>query len=296
MRILRGQWWCFRMGVFVLTGLLALSLAPGASATTQTFSFSGEIIGGDNPGFISKATATFTFVESCVGTESSFCGLRITLTSNITTSGPMPSQGEVLAGLVFEPLGTPDFRMGPPGNTPFGGMVGAKALVGNGNVIAQGELGTVTINSTSLIDVSGHWGLNPAMAMPSGFGTHYLSSIGDALVALNVTTSTLSSMQLFSTNMSSIEPSPPDGSRFAILDLNSLPNVNFPAGLLAYVQDEIIANIFYTGNLTGIDQNLTLPTFGTDGNPVPEPGSAALFGFGLLGLLGLGRKLEKARR
>ena len=125
-------------GGCALAGLLALSLAPGASAlTTQTFNFSGnEIIGGANPGYLPNVTAIFTWDESCVGAGPSFCGLRITLKSNITTSGPMPSQGEVLTGLLFEPLGGPDFRMGPPGNMPFGGVAGGTDLVGNGNVIA----------------------------------------------------------------------------------------------------------------------------------------------------------------
>ena len=57
---------------------------------------------------------------------------------------------------------------------------------------------------------------------------------------------------LFSGTVSSIEPNPPDGSRFGIVDLNTVPNGGFPAGNLAYVRDEVVANLFYTGSLTGV--------------------------------------------
>ena len=45
--------------------------------------------------------------------------------------------------------------------------------------------------------------------------------------------------------------------------------------------------------------SLVAGLFGTEGNPVSEPSTAVLFGFGLLGLLGLGRTLanrEKTKR
>ncbi len=278
-----------------LAALAVLSLATrGSALTTLSFGASGEIIGGENPGFIANYSADFTFDETCVGTDPSFCGLRITLRYNPTAG--TPSQGEVLTGLLFEPQGSADFRDGPPGNVPFGGTVGAEVLVGSGAAIAAGELGSVIINSVSYVDVSGHWGLNPAVAfdVESGFGSHYLASVGDLLTALNITTSTLGAIQLFPGTISSIEPSPPNGSSFGILDLNSIPNGGFPSGNIAFAQEEIVANLLYTGTLTSV--NLVDGVFGTSGNPVPEPGTAALIGFGLLGLLGLGRKLKKTNR
>ena len=276
-----------------LAGLAALVLASTAGGTTLVFNFSGEIDGG-TPGFTANVTAIFDFDPSCVGTDPSFCGLRITLRYNATAG--VPSQGESLSGLLWEPLGSADFRDGPPGNLPFGGVVGAESLVGNGNVIAAGELGNVTINGSSYLNVSSHWGLNPAVAINStvapGFGSHFLGSVGDILASIpGATSSTLSSMQMFGNNPSSIEPSPPDGSRFAILDVNSIPNGGFPSGNLAYVQDEIVANVFYTGQLSGV--NLVQPLFGTEGNPmVPEPGGAALLGLALVGALGAVRRLR----
>ena len=89
-------------GLGVLTALLALSLGSAASAlTTESVSWSGQaIIGGENPGYLPSGTATFTWEEACVGSGPSFCGLRITLQATPTSSGPAPSQGESLAGLL----------------------------------------------------------------------------------------------------------------------------------------------------------------------------------------------------
>lgn len=105
-----------------------------------------------------------------------------------------------------------------------------------------------------------------------------------------MTNATLGVGQLFPGTPSSIEPFPPDGSRFGILDLNSLPNGGFPTGNLAYIQDEIQATLFYTGTLTGVNQ--VLPVYGTEGNPIPEPGTFVLVGFGLLGLIASARQLK----
>jgi hypothetical protein len=157
----------------LVAGLLALSLAPAALATTQTltFNYSAEIVGGENPGFIANATAIFSFDDECVGTNPGFCELDITLRYNPTTG--TPSQGEALTGLLFEPLGSSDFRDGPPGIGPFGGVVGAEALVGNGNVIAGNELGTIV--NTSLIDVSPHWASIPRSRSPASTVATFLA-------------------------------------------------------------------------------------------------------------------------
>lgn len=287
----------------LLVGLLALGLASSASAVPMVLNFNivGGITGGDNPGFVADATATFAFDDACVGTTTTFCTLTLTLRYN--PSPGAPSQGETLTGVLFEPLGGADFRDGPPGNLPWAGSTAAgESLVGNGNLIAAGELGT--IGGAGYINVSSHWGLNPALQFNGGlgstYGSHFFGSVGDILTSimagnLPATTSTLGEMQMFGNNPSSIEPNPPNGSRFGILDVNSLPNGGFPSGNLAYIQAEVIANILYTGTLTGVNQVQTV--FGTEGNPnnfvIPEPGTAALLGFGVLGLLAAGRRMTR---
>ena len=249
-----------------------------ASATPQSVDlfFSGEIQGGANPGYIVNSSANFSWDDACSGAGPSFCTLAVTLTANTTASGAAPSQGEVLSALVFDVLGSADFRDGPPGSGPWGGSVLASALEGSGAATAFGELG---------LDVSAHWGLNPAIAVP-GRGTHALSSVGDLFDGI----ATLGASQLFPGTTSSLEPSPPNGSLFGIIDSGSASGGGgWPAGSLAYVQDEIVASLLYEGSLSGIEN--VEPLYGTMGQPIPEPGTAALLGTGLVGLA-----LVRARR
>jgi hypothetical protein len=258
--------------------LLGLLLASPAAATPQSvdFAFSSEILGGDNPGYVVNSSANFSWNDACVGTDPTFCELTITLRAETTASGAAPSQGEVLTALVFDVLGGADFRDGPPGNGPFGGTVIASALEGSGALTAFGEIG---------LDISAHWGLNSAIAV-DGHGSHLLSSVGDAFNGA----ATMGSSHLFPGTLSSIEPSPPNGSNFGILDANSSSGgAGWPVGSLAFVQDEIVATLLYTGSLSGVDEVETL--YGTMGLPVPEPGTASLVAMGLFALAGRRRWL-----
>ena len=127
--------------------------------------------------------------------------------------------------------------------------------------------------------------LNPAIVV-AGKGTHALSSVGDLFNGL----ATMGVIQLFPGTTSTVEPVPPDGSRFGIIDADSSSGGGgWPVGSLAYVQDEIVATLLYEGTLTGLEN--VEPLYGTDGNPlVPEPSTALLLGAGLLGLAVFGRR------
>lgn len=266
-------------------GISALTLLPAlpAAALPQSvdFMFSGEIVGGDNPGYVVNSSVNFSWDDACVGTDpptAAACSLTVTLRAETTASGPMPSQGEVLSALVFDVLGSADFRDGPPGNVPWaGGSATALALEGSGAATALVEIG---------LNVSGHWGLNPAISVP-GHGTHLLSSVGDAFGG--GVGATLSTMQLFSATHSSVEPIPPDGSPFGIIDANSSSGGSgWPMMSTAYVQDELVAVLLYKGTLTGVDN--VEPLYGTMGQPIPEPDTALLVALGLVGLTLAGRR------
>ncbi len=269
----------FRAGAIGLL-LAGVVWASPASATPQSvdFFFSGEIIGGDNPTYTVVSSANFSWDDACVGTTTTFCELEITLTALPSPDGAMPSQGEVLAGLVFDVLGTADFRDGPPGNVPWGGSALASALEGADAAAAFAAIG---------LDVSAHWGLNPAISVPvnGGDATLALSSVGDIFGGL----ATLSTLQMFPGTVGPVETMPPDGSPFGIIDASSASGGSgWPMSDLAYVQDQLVATLLYTNTLTGVTD--VLPIYGTTGDPIPEPATAALFGAGLLGLALAGRR------
>jgi hypothetical protein len=279
----------------VLVASLALLFAASPVAATpqsDDFFFSGEIIGGDNPGYVVKAHANFSYDDECVGNATTKCELTITLTALTTGSGAVPSQGEVLTALVFDVLGGADFRAGPPGIAPWpGGTAGTSKLIGSGNALATANLGFLDPPTNTVIDVSGHWGLNPAISVPN-HGTHALSSVGDLFVGSPGGNATVGAVHILdNTTQSNLELLPPNGSLFGIVDANStVGGSGFPMSDLAYIQDQLTATLLYNNPPTGLDN--VEPLYGTEGLPIPEPSTAVLMGFGLLGLLGGLRRLH----
>jgi hypothetical protein len=291
-----------RRGPHVL--LLALSAAIffplTATANTITVTRSGSIplLGDDT--FSATVTTTFEWDQGCTGTEADPCQLGITLSYD--SSNGISSQGQTLAGVLWEPLGTADFRPGPPPPSPtgpfnYGGVVGAASLIGDAAGTALNFLANVTIGNTTLVNVTSHWGLNPALAL-NGYGSHLLSSVGSVLEGFGGSSSALGNGHLFGNSPSSVEPSPPNGSSFGLVDPGAT-NATFDTGFggdgKAFVQSAIRANVYYINTLDDIDTNLVLPIFGTQGLPIPEPSTAILLGFGLLSLLGMGRRVGSRR-
>lgn len=298
----KGSWvlrFCMRLSSCPVLGLLAVGLASGASAASISVPFSGTIFGSDAEGATAVGSVTFDWDENCNGSVGSFCQLGITLTYD-ATSGPTQNQGSVLAGVLFEPLGSADFRDGPPGNDNWGGTVGAATMDGDdagGQTFASINTVANPFFVNHAIDITGHWGVNPAVSvnLVGNFGSVLLSSVGSLFENLITPNQGLSSMQLLpGIQYPNLEGSPPNGSSFGVITSNFAVNQfasGFGADTRVFAVESIRASINYTGTLNGV--TFVEPVFGTKGLPIPEPGTAALAGFGLLGLLAAGRRIVR---
>jgi hypothetical protein len=285
-----------RIGLAILTGGALAVAAPEAGAAPVTvgpLNFSGPI-NGEDPGFTADVDVEFSFDDACV---SSSCTLQITLTYN--SSGGLSAIGQTLSGVVFdaEDQNAALFDLDVVLSTS---TVTAQSLVGAGSDDALADFGNPP---NSNVDVSGHWGFRSGYASSNvpPLGSNVLSSVGD----LAPDTDVLGNGDLFSGTISDVEPNPPDGTSFSIVDPDTTctgPPGSATCGSLtggfqdgqnrAWIKSSAVAMLVYDGTthqLTDI-QNVT-PIFGTEGNHiVPEPGALAF-----LGLLGLALR-QRARR
>lgn len=259
---------------------MALLIAGPAQAVSQSFGFSGFTLPDDDTGFEPDVTLTFGFDPSCT----TGCTLRIDLSYN--ESGNMNAAQQALAGVTFDPNGS--ITVNPGSSTVL-----APTLVGSQAATAISELSNTTIDSVSGEIVSGHWafrddlenGLDPSVPVAfDGLGNYALSSVGDISFG-GVKVDVMGMEYLLTGTTSSVEPSPPNGIPFAIVD----PNTTNLAGTAdtTLAQSLTVAFLNYDGSLESIGN--VRPHFGTDG-VVPEPATAALFGLGLFGLAALGRR------
>jgi hypothetical protein len=282
--------------VAVLFAFGCLGLPGGAAALT--FGFSGQpIAGGDNPGFLPDVTIGFTFDDTCM-TDS--CLLTITLTYN--DSGGLPSIGESLSGVAFDA-----FSNGSPIDLAVilsSSTVAADRLVGAGSDEALSDFGA---GSNSDVDVSGHWGFVSGFASSGSIGSNVFSSVGDVFPDTDV----VGDADLFDGIVSSVEPNPPNGTAFSIVDDNTCtgpPGSPTCGGLgggfqdsgdRAWIQNEATGTLVYDGTtnkLTGVGN--VRPLFGTEGRIlVPEPSTAPLAALGLVGLayFSEGRRLRRRK-
>jgi hypothetical protein len=288
----------------VSAGLLATLFATGSGATTLTLDFEGPIPGlpdAFNDG-IAKVQAVFDFDPSC----SSDCVLAITLTYldfYLTSEGDgstLQTIGQTLSGITFEPASGDSINVDLSSSTV---SILTSIFVGSGASQASSDLGT---------NVTHHWGFAVNAALPGAtgstpggpLGSHVLSSVGDAGVIKDGGGNVIAGLEgvigmddLFTSGvLSNVETNPPDGTSFSLVDGDTCDSSG--CGSLAegfqnslgrvWIQSQIKANLVYDGTLTNIAS--ADPIFGTEGLPIPEPGTAALVGFGLLGLLAVGRR------
>ncbi len=258
----------------------------------QTFNFPGlfPILGGDNPSFKPDVTAKFTFDETCM---TSSCNLTIALTYN--DSGGLTTIGESLAGVSFDA-----FSSGSPIDLAVkqNSKVSAESLVGAGSTAALSDFGA---GSNSNVDVSRHWAFASGFVSSGSLGSNVFSSVGDAFPDTDV----VGMADVFSGTLSSIELNPPDGTAFSIVDDNTCtgppgtPTCSPLRGGFqdskngAWIQNEATGTLVYDGTINKLTSVGNVdPLFGTEGRPLPEPGTAVLLGLGLLAL-GL---MERRRR
>jgi hypothetical protein len=272
-------------------GLLALvTLLPGGASalTVQTFNFSGQPIQGEDPLFLPDVTVEFTFDETCM---TSSCQLQIELTYN--ASGGLSAIGQTLSGVAFNAFSNAT-QIDLDVDLTISTML-AESLVGAGSDDALADFGSGNSN----VDVSGHWGFVSGFASSGSLGTNLLSSVGDAAPDTDV----LGSSDLFSGTISGIEPNPPDGTSFSIVDdatctgppgspsCGSLGGGFQDSNDRAWIQNVGTATLAYDGTTYKLTSIADVdPIFGTEGNQVPEPGTAALLGLGLLGFAAAGRR------
>jgi hypothetical protein len=249
----------------ILTLVFAAAvLCPGAAlAYSQTFDFSGSPIVGEDENFTPDVSIQFTYDTACSGS----CSLEIMMTYN--DSGGLSTIGETLAGVHFDVMGSLVFA--------GTGVVMAEDYVGSGAAEALSDLG---------LNVTGHYALGQANVF--GVDGYAFGSVGD----INFGEATLGAANLLPGTISGVEPNPPNGTDFSIVDPNAIPNSGgFQAPvnpnpsehqLGVWIQNSITASLNYDGSLGENAIVDVTPYFGTDGAPIPEPSSALLYAAGLL--------------
>ncbi len=294
MGLVRSRLW---IPAGALSIALGVGLLPGSACaiTMLQFDFSGSPIeGGVDPGYNPDVTVEFTFDETCM---TSSCQLTVKLTYN--DSGGLSTIGQTLSGVVFDAFdeNAAGFDLDV---TLSNSTAVASSLVGAGSDDAYSDFGV----SDGAVDVSGHWGFVSGYASTHvpPLGSNVLSSVGDVLPDMGV----LGNMDLFDGIISGVEPSPPDGTSFSIVDPNTCtgPPGSPTCGSLAegfqdsqnraWVQNMLTATLEYDGSthkLTDIDN--VDPIFGTEGRPIPEPSVVALLLLGVTGLAAAGTRLRQ---
>ena len=261
------------------------------------------IPGEDGGGLTAEVSASFGFNPACVSTS---CQLTVELSYD-SIDGSLTKSGQVLTGVIFEPIFSPastsqDVFAGGSGSILLGGGT-AELSVGSlfvGPDAAQAVLDLGT-------DVSPQWAVNANLAfgIANDLGSILITSVGDITYQGATVSGAGTTHLLSSTGQSSVETNPPNGVDFGLVPLGVCDVTSCPLPLgndpddakRALVADSITFVLNYDGSvaqLVGIEpvdgDNFL---FGTDGNVVPEPATASLLALGLLALSAHSRRRSR---
>ena len=256
---------------------IVLAFAHTATAGSVTFPFSGNTIPDDDSGIEPSVEVSFSWDDAClVG-----CTLRIDLDYLDSNGGlGLESNAQGLSGAIWDMSGA-TLR---DNDNQTGADVISPTLVGGLSATAIGQLSNITIDSVSGEQTTAHWGVRNDLAIlyPSS-GTNILSSVGDVMIAGMMSVDFMGVDSLLpGGTISSVEPNPPDGIPFAIVDPFT-PMLTGIAGDVALAQSTTTAFLIYDGALTGVGN--VEPLFGTSGVALPEAGTGLMLGLGIAGLL-----------
>ncbi|MEN8184252.1 MAG: hypothetical protein ABFS46_17135, partial [Myxococcota bacterium] len=244
------------------------------------------ILGGDDPSYFPDVTIQFDYDDACM---TSSCMLTITLTYNGSNQADLGGIAQTLSGVAFDAFsGATQIDLSVALSTS---TVSAESLVGAGSDDAISDFGG---GPNSNLDVTRHWGFRSGFASTGTLGSSLLSSVGDAFPDLGA----LGMADLFTSGtLSGVEPNPPDGTSFSIVDDATCtgppgsPSCGGKGGGFqdsgnrAWIQNSAVATLKYDGTTNKLTSIANVdPIFGTEGRPIPEPGA----GLTLMGLLALG--------
>ena len=266
--------------VAAVTSIMVATAAPDASATVA-FQLGGFPILGERQDFVPDATAEF-----------SISGSQLTLTVTYTggTGGPVDSIGLALSAVTFD---LTDFGGTLTANTAI--VPDSSSLAGVG-VAAWVAKVAADPDFADPKDVSGQWAYKDNINASLGaitLGSYGVGAVGDILFGdINPNGDTFGTSDMIDPTKTAQTPAP-NGADFTIVPLGN--DTDFTKGGFQS-QGPVIANtVVVTFSFSGdtlSEDNITnvLGLYGSDGAPVPEPGTA------VLAMIGLGMSAHLRRR